>query len=133
MAVREEGISKGLGKAVLDRLAATERARANSDDDGEHESEDDPANPRERFKSASGGTVGQRTSVVRDGSSTGEPEDPSNEDPDTVTSDRSKDTADTSEKESSLYLDKGKSISVSQCARESISEGNSSQTGPCRV
>lgn len=85
------------GERLLDRSATSEGTGANGSDDSEHKAEDDPADPSESGKCFGRVAVGEGVGLgaaaeraagaVGEGGGTREPEDPSEEDGDTVTGD----------------------------------------------
>ena len=102
-----------LCERLLDGAATGEGARAKEDDDGKHEGEDDPADPGEsherlgrvavRERVALVGTVERAAGAVGKSSGTGEPEDPGEEESDSVAGDRGDDAADAGEEETGLF------------------------------
>lgn len=79
-----------LGQTVLETSSTSEGATTNGSDDGEHESEDDPADPTEGLGGSEGIAVevplvaAAARELVRESGGSGEPEEPSEEEPDTV-------------------------------------------------
>lgn len=94
-----------LGQTVLETSSTSEGATTNGSDDGEHESEDDPADPTEGLGGSEGIAVevslvaAAARELVRESGGSGEPEDPSEEEPDTVAGNGSDDAADARQEE----------------------------------
>lgn len=107
-AVASRGLDLGLGQTVLETTTASEGATTDGSHDGEHEGEEDPSEPAEGVQGlkrvavvvARGTTAGAEG--VSKGTGTGQPEDPGEEQPDSVACDRSNNTANTSQEESKL-------------------------------
>ena len=103
-----------LCERLLDGAAAREGACAEEDDDGKHQGEDDPADPGEsherlgrvavRERVGLGAAAERAAGAVSEGSGTGEPEDPGEEERDAVAGDRSDDAADAGKEETGLFL-----------------------------
>lgn len=101
--------SHRLGKRLLYGSAASESAATDEKDCGEHQSQDDPANPGKSHESLGGVAVRERIALVSaaeasassvgQSSGTGHPKDPCQEQGDSVTGDRGDDTADAEEEE----------------------------------
>lgn len=106
--------AKRLCERLLDRAATSEGTSTDEDDHGEHEGEDDPADPSESGKSLGRvavregevliSAIGDASSSVGQSSGTSEPEDPGQEERDGVTGDRGDNTTDAEEEESSLFF-----------------------------
>lgn len=106
-----EGVGR-LGERLLDRSATAEGTGTDGSNDSEHEAEDDPADPGESGERLGRVAVGEgvrlgaaaerAAGAVGEGSGTGEPEDPGDEDGDTVTGDRGDDAADASKEETGV-------------------------------
>lgn len=102
------GLGLSLGQAVLETTTATEGATTDGTHDDEHEGEEDPSEPAEGVQGlervavvvARGTTAGAEG--VSQSTGTGQPEDPSQEQPDSVTGNRGDNTANTSQEESKL-------------------------------
>lgn len=102
-----------LCERLLDGSATAESTGANSSDAGEHQGEDDPANPGEcheclgrvavREGVALVSAVERAAGAVGKSSGTSKVEDPGEEDGNTVTCDRGDDTTDASEEETELF------------------------------
>lgn len=108
----KEGANGHLCDRLLHGSTTAEGTSANGSDDGEHKGEDDPADPCESHESlgrvavrewvALVGAVERAAGAVSEGSGTSKPEDPGEEDRDTVSSNRGDDATNASKEETGL-------------------------------